>query len=794
MKLTNDENSNPSAHCRCKESPYDCTISSYVPRNLAPSGGISLPIPGKGDVVINRIYITNWVVNNVSCSISVIDSASTTCGSNDYYPSFDELRVSGSLNLTFYARLVVDQSAVGGGANDNYWIRGDIVANPFQMGVAIFLRHLESFLAPSLSACTGRDLQDVGLSLIRFYIGNPARITLRWTSVPTTDILRKFIAFLDAQFRYLALNQSISATVRNPYLGPASVFDLSDFIGTDVVNWPSTTRSCRSGGKIGHPLGGNVWFDIGIETAWCALSGGILKRGAINVVVDYDDIPSVGDPGTLSACPSCPSVTGGANPCSGSHICGAVHCSFFQRFWCLLVREQVLNIEDPPGSGIPISRNTSGTFGSIMSNFGNCEQWIMFLPKIKSYCPDGSNKDMGIRVVPTGCGNVWCGTVMQRPSGGTLVNYPVDLRFYVPLDIEFWINDGGWRRLFSLLTDLNLGLNLAWWFCATGGGSPCQAWHRVFYLGAVIDPQITAVQQDPTLPGYPPGGWAQSIADIIGVLLNGNLFFGAYVGIGLKPIIDPDDVLANPPALDPVPSATYTPGSFAEPNLSSSIDVFNNFLRIRWNISGQLTASWLGRLLDNQLDIAPPLVVKPRKVGRTYVTYSKPSWDKLEVLAYTDGLKNSHFVWRVDGGIWRGPEPEGRFILGPFLEGKHVVEIAAIDINTGEFTEPARIEFNIDSVPPSIKTNIQDVMPTEFVLVISTYDFQSKDEEILLSWQINGGEWSEWSPRRTFEFSVPEGENIIKIKAKDKNGNISIYSKKFFAVENPSFGCGGRGL
>lgn len=786
MKMVVD---NDTANCRCKEPPNDCSISTTTPlKNLAPSGGISIPIPGKGNIVINQFYITNWIVNGISCSISAIDSAATACPG--YYPSFDELRISGTIDLTFNMRLVVDQTSVGGGAADVYTARGRIIGNPIQIGIALFIRHLEGFLSPSLSACTGRDLQDVGLSLVRFYIGNPARITIRWTSVPAQDILRKFVAFIDAQIRYLALNQDIVAAVR-PYVGPASIFDLSDFVGTDTIQNPATTRPCREGGKIGHPLGGNIWFDIGLETAWCYSGGGILMTGGINVDIDYDDVPGVGDPGTLGC--GCPNVSGGGNPCGGSNICAAIHCSFFRRLWCLILNERALNIEDPPGSGLPISRDTSGTFGGIMNTLGSCEQWEIILPKIKSYCPDGSNYPIGIRVVPRNCGSVSCGGTMQRPGAGSLVNYPVDLRFYAPLDLEFWLKENGttWRRLFSFWVDLNLGVNLAWWFCATGGGSPCQSWHRVAYIGVVIDPNITSVQQDPTLPGYPPGGWAQSIADLLAVLLHGNLFAGAYVGIGLKPIIDPDDVLANPPNLDPVPAATYTPGSFAEPNLASSIDVAGGFLRLRWNIRGQLTAQWLGRWLDDQIGIAPPFrPLRPHKVGKTYVYYSKPTWEKLEVVAYSDSIENPYFVWRLDGGVWRGPEPTGQLTFGPFIEGKHRLEIAAIDVGTGAYSQPAVIEFEIDSVPPSVKTNIKEIMPKSFVLYVDVYDFVSKDD-VEISWSLNDGEWTGWTKQRTFKINAVEGENIIRIKARDKAGNTSMYSQKFIAIENSNMGCSG---
>ena len=791
QKFTHDDPDN-NAHCRCAESPYDCTLSeAYNPKNLAPSGGINVPIPGRGNITLTDIRVWSWTLNSISCSISVVDSASTTCGNNDYYPSFDELRLSGTLNLTMTIRIIANQTAVGGGASDTYWAQVQVSVAPFEASIALFIRHLENFLTPSLASCVGSTLQDAGLSLIRLYIGNPAALTFRWIPpFPAVDTLRRLVSFLDAQLRYLALNQSIAAAVR-PYLGPASVFDLSDFLGTDTILNPATTRSCRKGGRIGHPLGGNVWYDLGLETAWAAQAGGILMRGAIDIDLDYDDVPSVGDPGTLGC--ACPAVSGGAScathPCAGN-ICAAISCTFFQRFWCLLLNERVLNIEDPPGSGVPVSRNTAGMFGGLMKSFGSCENWLMLLPQLKSYCPQGSNYAMGIRVVPTSCGSAQCGVNMQRPDSGTLVPYPVDLRFYAPLDIEIWFMENGttWRRLFSFLTDLNFGINLAWWFC---GGPPCQTWARVFYLGAVIDPDITAVQQDPTLPGYPPGGWNQSIADILGVLLSGNLFAGLYVGIGLKPIIDPDDLLANPANLDPIPAATYTPGSFAEPNLDSSVDVVNvgghTFLRFYWNISGQLTARWLTNEIDKNMKIAPPI-----KTSKLKVETMRISQEKAEFLLIPEDDGEFSYIWRIDGGVWRGPEQTNKITLGPFLEGYHTVEFAAIDLKRNKITPPVSITFKIDSLPPDIITNIQDIMPERFVLYVQAKDFLTPDDEIEIQYSLNDDGFSDWTKEKAIPIKAKIGENVIRIRVKDKEGNISFYEKKFYTYRVGNFGCGVR--
>ncbi len=784
-------NQSANAHCRCKESPYDCTLSEpYNPRNLL-TNNFTLPIPGKGDIIITELAVTNWTINNLTCSISVVDGTQSCPG---YYPMFtDYIQIEGNIQITAHIRIRANQTGVGGGANDIYLADAVVTAAPFRAGINFFIRHVENFLAPSLQACVGPTLQDIGVSVAYFFLGNPAGIGIRWTQLPTNRTLAQFVAFLQAQLRYQAFNQDLiggAGTLpagQRPYIGPASVFDLMDFMGTDIVSVsPSTTRPCRGGGKFGWLLGGTIYYDVGIETAFCAVPGpGVQIRGAIDVELDYDDIPGVGDPGTRGC--ACPSVSGSSSsPCGGAHMCAAIHCSFFQRLFCLLINERVLDFEDPPGSGIPVSKNTQG-LGSVLGLLGTCEQWRMLIPGIKQFCPDGSGKLMGIRAIPTNCGSVQCGGNVQRPAGGTLVNYPTDIAATVDYDFEFWIRDGVWRRLFSFNPlRLTIGLNLAWWYCT---GAPCSTQSRVLYFGLVIDPDILGVQQDSTHPQFPPGGnWNSIVADIVGVILSGNLFGGLYWGNRLIPVIlDSEGLLANPPNLDPVPHATYTRGSFGEPDLNSSFDVNSNFLRMRFGITGALTGRWFTDFVDRQIGVSPPL---GRATIETEIeNLSKPTWEGVEVSAKATGAKDPVFYYSVNGGAWRiSLSPKMRF--GPFPEGYHSIKIFAADRETKVFDPtPVTIEFLIDSIGPQINTNIEEVIPPKFEVFVKTYDTFTPEEEIEISYSIDDGEFYPWTKDKRFSLRLEPGIHKIVIKAKDKSGNESVWSKKFYVGTIENFGC-----
>jgi len=775
--------------CRCKEPPYDCTISSYTPKDLLTQ---DFTVPGTKDVTIKEFYITSWNVTSSSCSISIVDDATTSCPGA--YPSYDYIRVSITLNIQANVRLVVDQTKIGGTANDNYYGQINISATPAEAGINLYLRHIENFQTPSLASCNGSTLQDVGVSLAYLFLGNPASFTFRWTSLPARRYLAQLVAFIEATLRYQSFNKNIIAGVK-PYLGPMSVYDLKDLMGTDLINNPAQTRPCRSGGKFSHPITGTIYYDLGIETGFCAIAGpGALIPGSINIDIDY--VLPTGNPPTMGC--TCPNVSVGPNPCGGSHVCAAIHCSFFQRLWCLLVNEKVLHIEDPPNSNVPVSKNTPGIFGSLMGSFGTCENWLMFIPPMKNFCPSGSGKLIGIRAVPTGCGSAACGATMNRPQGGTLQPYPVDLQFYVPYDFEFWINDAGWKRLMSLLVDLRIGFNLAWWYCAIGVGSPCQSFHRVAYLGAVIDPDITGVQTDSTHPSFPgSGGWVGVLADIIGVLLSGNLFGAAYVGFGLRRVIDPDAVIPlppGPPNLDPVPGDTYTPGTFADnpPNLNSSIDVSGGFLRARFNITGQLTARWLTKMIDENMNIAPPLNAKTAILPETLIiNHTEPKWTGMEIQVDAAGGEDIMYVWRIDGGVWRGPERTNKIVLPGLLEGYHKFEVAAVDNKTGLYDPtPAKLEFLVDSLGPDIYTNLQqDKVRSGFVVKVKAVDSWTPEDKIQISWRIDDGDWTDWTYEKEIKLDLPEGQHKIDIKARDLKGNESIWSKVFFIQKEVMFGC-----
>jgi len=776
--------------CRCKEPPYDCTISSYQPKNLLPDS-INIPIPGKGDIKIIEVSITDWSVTSLSCVVSVVDDAATSCPGT--YPSYDHVKVSINLSIQATVKVVADQSILeGGGTNDEYYGQINISAVPAELGFNFFLRHLEGFLTPSAASCNGSTLQDIGLSVAYLYLGNPATFTFRWTSLPTRTFLAQLAAFIEVKLRYHSFNKDIAAGVK-PYLGPISVYDLKDSLGTDLINNPAETRTCRNGGKFSHPITGTVYYDLGIETGFCTIWGpGTQHQGSLDIDIDYDDVPGIGDPGTMGC--TCPAVSGDSNPCGGSHICAAIHCSFFQRLWCLLINEKVLHIEDPPGSGVPVSKNTAGMFGSLMGSLGTCEQWVMFLPSMRSFCPSGSEKLMGIRAVPTGCGSAVCGAMMQRPGAlGAWEDYLVDLQFYVPYDFEFWINDDGWKRLMSLLIDLNFGVNFAYWFC---GGPPCASYHRVVYLGVVIDPDITSIQTDSTHPSFPgPVGWTGVLADVIGVLLNGNIFAAAYLGFGLRALIDPYEVIPfppGPPSLDPPGVATYNPGSFGEPDLNSSIDVWGGFLRLRFNISGGLTGQWLARIIDERMDVAPPLNAKKAILPETLiVNHTEPKWTGMEIQVDAVGGEDIMYVWRIDGGVWRGPERTNKIVLPGLLEGYHKFEVAAVDNKTGLYDPtPAKLEFLVDSLGPDIYTNLQqDKVRSGFVVKVKAVDSWTPEDKIQISWRIDDGDWTDWTYEKEIKLDLPEGQHKIEIKARDLKGNESIWSKAFFVQKEVMFGC-----
>lgn len=790
-------NQSQSAHCRCKEPPYNCTLSeAYNPRNLIPSP-FSIPIP-PDPITVNSVEIIHWAINNLTCNIQVINGGGACPGY--YYPDTtvftDYVRVYGNLDITAHVRFIVDERAYQGGIPNETYVAEFRVVVPLDLGFNIFLRHVENFFSsPNISACVGATLQDISLSVAYIVLGNPVLIQARWIVLPPDTrprLLAKLIAFVETQFRFQAFNQTLFSTLpaaQRPYIGPISVYDLMDVLGTDTVLTPVVRNCKKSGGSVSWIQGGKIYYDLGVETAFCTDPGFVQIRGAVDISLDYDDVPIVGEPGTRGC--SCPAVSGStATPCGGSHICAAVHCSVFQRLLCLLIDERVLDFEDPPASGRPLSKDSQGLGEIIGGILGTCEFWSALIPRIKSFCPQGSGKLMGIRAVPVNCGSVSCGVNMQRPHSGTLVDYPVDILLSANFDFEFWINDpgaGGWRRLFSFNPlSVSIGLNLAWWRCESG--PRCNpSLGRVLYAGLVIDPAILGIETDSTHPSFPgPGGWASIVADIIGVILSGNLFGGGWLGSQLLPVIlDPDGLLSDPPNLNPVPNVSYTPGSFGEPNLTSSFDVHNNFFRVRFDITGSTTGRWFTDFVDKHIGVAPPL----REIDTIAVLRSEPTYEGVDVLLDSVGIDFPVFYYSVDGGVWR--IHKHRILrLGPFTEGKHKIRVFAADPEKQLFDEtPVEIEFFIDSFGPDIYTNIGDIVPPNFVAVVKTKDTFTPDEEVQISYSIDESAFSDWTYDKTLVLPKEGGQHKIVIRARDQKGNISIWEKIFYVQTQENMGC-----
>ncbi|MCX7734249.1 MAG: hypothetical protein N2254_05740 [bacterium] len=794
-------------HCRCKEPPYDCTLGDsnnnavpYSPRNLINNPFTIPQMPSS--ITIYQISISpapGFTINNITCNISVVNGSDACPG---YYPIFtDYVRLQGNIYVTLNVTVIVDERGFNEPptvvAGIETYVGEITVVAPIDAGFNIFLRHTENFFStPDINACVGTTLQDVSLSLAYITLGDPAFLGLRWTSLPAganrKRALAKLISFIEIQLRYQAFNQTLFTTLpvaERPYIGPLSVFDLVKTLGTDMVLNP-VVRSCRSEGSISWIQGGKIYYDLGIETAFCTDPGYVQIRGAVDIDLDYDDVPGVVEPGTRGC--ACPAVSGsGTTPCGGSHICGAVHCSLFQRLFCLLVNERVLDFEDPPASGIPISRNSPGLGEVIGGILGTCEFWSVLIPRVKSFCPQGSAKLMGIRAVPVNCGSVQCGVNVLRPQSGALASYPTDISFNIQYDFEFWINDpaaGGWRRLMSFNPlEIIIGLNLAWWRCAAGPRCNTTL-GRVLYAGLVIDPNILGVQTDSTHPSFPgPSGWNQVIADLIGLILSGNLFGAGWVGTQLLPVIlDPDALLANPPNLDPVPNASYTPGSFSEPDLTSSFDVNAGFLRVRFDITGATTGRWITDFMDKQIGVAPTM----NKIDTILVYYTEPRFDGLVVKVDSVGAEIPVFYYSVDGGAWR-IHNSSYFELGPFTEGNHKIKIFVADLKKQIFDEtPLEIDFIIDSLGPDIYTNLPDVIPTDFVLAVKTIDTFTKEDEIQISYSIDDAQFSDWTYNKTLVLNLDPGHHKIAIRARDKKGNIGFWEKKFYVHKFERLGCG----
>ena len=159
-------------------------------------------------------------------------------------------------------------------------------------------------------------------------------------------------------------------------------------------------------------------------------------------------------------------------------------------------------------------------------------------------------------------------------------------------------------------------------------------------------------------------------------------------------------------------------------------------------------------------------------------------------------LTEMRYSTRFDGGFWGVPRYSQKLEIPTLLEGKHTLEVMAIAPDGTADSEPARLDFVVDTQAPALK--LQNVSEATFitdenpVFSVEASDFQSQPENIRIAYRLDDGEIVDNGFSKIVRLShVAPPDHRIQILAQDEAGNVGGIVEKFMVKpERGGFGCG----
>jgi long-subunit fatty acid transport protein len=194
-----------------------------------------------------------------------------------------------------------------------------------------------------------------------------------------------------------------------------------------------------------------------------------------------------------------------------------------------------------------------------------------------------------------------------------------------------------------------------------------------------------------------------------------------------------------------------------------------------------------GNAPDTRFDGTPPALTHP---GVTQF-----------LLAGSDDQTPARLVryrHRFDGGAWSDPS-FARTLWAPATDGKHRVEVAAVDLNGNIDPTPAVHEFEVDAMPPTITLTKKpaEVERTRHIEVAFTgSDDRTPADALLFRWRLRRVDEStgqthtvreqDFAPgAQSFSLEVPDdGSYALEVAVQDQAGNQSSAQAHFAVVED----------
>ncbi len=180
----------------------------------------------------------------------------------------------------------------------------------------------------------------------------------------------------------------------------------------------------------------------------------------------------------------------------------------------------------------------------------------------------------------------------------------------------------------------------------------------------------------------------------------------------------------------------------------------------------------------------PPetILEKPSKIGVQTV---------FKVTAYDPDSQGEPilFSYRLDGGLWTPYLPLKEIKLNGLWEGRHVLEVKAMDMEGHREGTPVKYEFVVDTQPPQVHIIGKTLTDDSPVFFVDAKDYITPSDKIKVSYSVDGSKWTPFSYDKQIELSgLSAGKHVLAVKAVDEAGNVAEVVQNF-VVEDGGFGC-----
>ena len=353
---------------------------------------------------------------------------------------------------------------------------------------------------------------------------------------------------------------------------------------------------------------------------------------------------------------------------------------------------------------------------------------------------------------------------------------------------------------------------------------------RVLRIAGLAKPRINAIIEYDEMSNYLTSAtafnsnavYADALSNLLGIILSSNLSGWAEVGFDIGALIGMP-IAVDTPYFGPSFVTDTAGGDGTTGNLSDDDgNGFGDYLEAGVGIYLGVGEAELAPYLLKQID---PLVsgegsstlsdmlgssgglgglgLSPASASRTIIptnemppetiiekpTKISPESTIVKFTAYDPDSKAILFSYRLDGGLWTPYLPIHEAKLSGLWEGKHVLEVKAMDPQGNREATPARYEFVVDSSAPSVQIIGRSLVSSDPVFFVKANDYITSAENIRIAYNLDGKGWSNYSYDHNIALKgLDAGKHTLAVKAVDEAGNVGEVVQSF-VVDNSGFGC-----